>query len=652
MKKGVSFRSYILLQMIAISVITLGITGTSVYFIRSVTTADELHKQSEEVLKNMTERTEEILSGIELNLKTILQAGKTMDEQEMGQLLNTIINSQTQIKALYKIDRRGLTTSVGTKLYDNPLHEDLKGIDFSYNPLYNSLDNQEHPLWSDKFVSSFTGDTSVGLGIRSEETAIIAEISLDYLLHIVETASDQNSRVWVVDGKGELDVDTGMKSSSGILNVSGYPFIQNAIRGEELPDIVNIQGQYYHPSAARSEKLGWIFLVGIPAGLDNPETRSTVRGMIVLFLSFILIALISTPLGTRRLIKYVTHLRIMAEKIAEGEELDHQLVGLTKDFNTLATTMVLMSRRIKEREQSLTQLNEALESRVAERTDQLNTSNIELKKTLQNLTEMQDVLVESEKHASLGRMVAGMAHELNTPIGNIVTIVTAMQDEEEQFSLKLQEGITRNDLEGYLNTSKTGMDIVEKNISRVAELVTSFKDVSSDQSSSIKRKFHLKKLIDDTLITLAPMIKKYPGITINTEIEDLTLNSYPGPVSQILTNLVTNALLHAWEDNKPGLLTISAGKLPEECCYDEKTEEWCRIQVTDNGRGIPEEIKNKIFDPFFTTRMGQGGTGLGLHIAYNTARKILGGFLNVEEISGEGTVFSLDIPLKAPVLKS
>ena len=163
----------------------------------------------------------------------------------------------------------------------------------------------------------------------------------------------------------------------------------------------------------------------------------------------------------------------------------------------------------------------------------------------------------------IGQLLNTMINS-QTPIGNILTIATSMQDEEERFSRQLKNGITKKDLEEFLQMNKTGMLIVEKNISRVTELVSSFKKVSSDQTSSVRREFQLKKIIDDTLTPLAPLLNKHPGIIVETHINDLTLNSYPGPISQVLTNLVTNPLFHAWDEGESGILTVSAERLPEE----------------------------------------------------------------------------------------
>ena len=151
-------------------------------------------------------------------------------------------------------------------------------------------------------------------------------------------------------------------------------------------------------------------------------------------------------------------------------------------------------------------------------------------------------------------------------------------------------------------------------------------------------------MIREVLLTLHPMLKRSPH-KLEVDIEDgLNLNSYPGVIGQIISNLVTNALNHAWDDGQGGTLTVAA--------HGNAGDGRIRISVADDGRGIPEPMRNKVFEPFFTTRMGRGGTGLGLNIAHNGARNVLGGDLNFESLPGKGTVFHLDIPLVAPVLRA
>nr|WP_320012604.1 HAMP domain-containing sensor histidine kinase [uncultured Desulfobulbus sp.] len=178
---------------------------------------------------------------------------------------------------------------------------------------------------------------------------------------------------------------------------------------------------------------------------------------------------------------------------------------------------------------------------------------------------------------------------------------------------------------------------------RAAELVSSFKQVAADQTSAARRRFNLQDMVEDVLLTLQPTLKRTVHRLHADIAEDITLESYPGVIGQILTNLITNALMHAWASGDSGNISVLAQRMEEDIL---------RLSVADNGSGIAESLKKKIFEPFFTTAMGRGGTGLGLNIAYNSARNVLGGVLLCEDGETEGAVFHLDIPLHAPHLNS
>lgn len=307
--------------------------------------------------------------------------------------------------------------------------------------------------------------------------------------------------------------------------------------------------------------------------------------------------------------------------------------------------MITAMENISERrrmERELRQLTVELEQRVKRRTEDLERSNSELTNTLESLRQTQTELVRAEKLAALGELVAGVAHELNTPLGNSIMAISTLKDQAKDFTKQLAEGIKRSTLDKYLANVSMASEIADRNLVRAAELVNSFKQVAVDQTSSQRRQFNLKAVLDEILLTLRPTFKRTP-YQVETEIpENLTLDSYPGPLGQAITNLITNALLHGFDERDHGKVFIRA-KL-----YDEKSV--C-IYIQDDGRGIAEEVQDKVFTPFFTTKMGRGGTGLGLHIVHNTVTQILGGTINMESTEGLGTLFTIMIPIQAPKLR-
>lgn len=285
-------------------------------------------------------------------------------------------------------------------------------------------------------------------------------------------------------------------------------------------------------------------------------------------------------------------------------------------------------------------LNRNLEEKVARRTRALEESNQELAATIERLRQAQAQLVQSEKLAALGALVAGIAHELNTPIGNCMMVASTLEDARDEFTKKLEGGLRRSTLEEFLSSSRDGNETLIRNLRRAADLVTSFKQVAVDQTSSQRRSFDLHEIIREIEITLAPTLRKSHTRIHNEVAEGITFDSYPGPLGQIITNLANNAVTHGFEDRaEGGDITIYSEIL---------TDGQVQLCVEDNGRGIPTEIQPRIFDPFFTTRLGSGGCGLGLHIVYNIVTSILGGQINVSSQIGKGSRFTLTLPRNAP----
>ncbi len=276
---------------------------------------------------------------------------------------------------------------------------------------------------------------------------------------------------------------------------------------------------------------------------------------------------------------------------------------------------------------------------VALRTQQYEAKNEELASTIENLQLTRESLVRSEKLAGLGSIVAGVAHELNTPLGNALTVSTSQSEKTREFTKEMESGLKRSSLQNYLDSSVLALDLIQRNLMRAAELVQSFKKVAVDQTSEQKRLFSLKESVNEVLLMLHPMFKN-TLYQIEVDIPDeMKMNSYPGPLGQIITNFVNNSVLHGFEGRDHGVIRISANAI---------NDKWLRLSYKDDGHGIPNENLDRIFDPFFTTRLGQGGSGLGLNIVFNIVTKLLGGTINVDSAPEQGVIFVILLPIEAP----
>jgi len=285
----------------------------------------------------------------------------------------------------------------------------------------------------------------------------------------------------------------------------------------------------------------------------------------------------------------------------------------------------------------LNEINKTLEDKIRDRTEDLEKSNDELEQTISNLIQTQTMLVEAEKMASLGGLVAGVAHELNTPVGNgLMGITHFLQITKKLEKEYANESMSQNDFETYLKTAIDLAQQVNINLSKTALLVKNFKQVSVDQTSEQQRIFNLKLYLEEIVYSLNYMIKK-TNLNIRIACSDsIELNSYPGAYSQIFTNLIINSIRHAFEKTEEGHILIKV---------KQKDKDNLDITYTDNGKGISEKNLPKIFDPFFTTNREEGGTGLGLNIVYNVVTSNLNGSIDCQSVEKEGVTFNIMLPI-------
>jgi PAS domain S-box-containing protein len=259
---------------------------------------------------------------------------------------------------------------------------------------------------------------------------------------------------------------------------------------------------------------------------------------------------------------------------------------------------------------------------------------------LRTLQETQTFLIETEKLAALGRLVAGVAHEINNPVGMSLTVASSLERRSALFAQEVAQGnVKRSSLKDFLQASREGTAQLVANLNRVADLVQSFKQVAADQSHSDQRTFNLGNLTEQLLLSLRPSLRK-KDLTLNVDCQlDLTVNSYPGPYGQVLTNLFLNSVEHAFPNGKQGNIGIKIRTLE-----DDNVE----IIFSDDGCGMTPEVRRQAFNPFFTTRRDQGCTGLGLHTVYNVVTGRLGGRLALDSVPDEGTKIVIVLPRQAP----
>ncbi|MBF0402449.1 ATP-binding protein [Candidatus Magnetominusculus xianensis] len=371
------------------------------------------------------------------------------------------------------------------------------------------------------------------------------------------------------------------------------------------------------------EETRWQLLVVMPYEGFISEARKTIYSTVVILIivlaaSGVIFTLITNNI-TNNISNPLKRFISFTDMIAKGNYSQVTGINSTDEIGVLAKSFNNMLIELDKTQQAR---NEHLE---------------ELKEINEYLKQSQAQLVQAEKMASLGQLVAGVAHEINTPVGIAYTLSSSIVKSTEAISSAFNDkSLNRSQLGKYITEVEQGNQLIFNNLHRTADLIKSFKMVSADQLTQDRRRFNLEDYIGEILFTLQPKTKKYQH---NIEVscsKDLTLDSYPGAFAQIITNLLMNSLIHAYDPGEKGTITISAIPKGDEII----------VEYKDDGKGIPEEDLKHIFDPFFTTRRGAGGMGLGLHIVFNTVTQTLGGRMECKSTLGKGTAFIINVPVR------
>jgi signal transduction histidine kinase len=313
--------------------------------------------------------------------------------------------------------------------------------------------------------------------------------------------------------------------------------------------------------------------------------------------------------------------------------LDVDVTPEFQDGKVIGLYAVLVDVTAKvQAEAEIRMLNEELELRVRRRTD-------ELAKTMQTLHDSREELVRSQAKATLSALVASVSHELSTPIGNAVLVASALTDLARDLQQQLDTGqVRKSSLTALNRTLQEGGSMLQRNLERAETLLKNFKQVSADQASEQRRSFDLAEVVKEVVASLGPSHKNSPHRVLLDVPSGIVMDSYPGPLGQVVINLINNAYMHAFEHCEAGVLTVSVLR------RDSQVE----MKFADNGSGISSDVLLHLFEPFYSTKIGRGGTGLGMSIVDSIVRKTLGGSMHVDSVVGQGSTFTVTLPLSAP----
>ncbi|RVU35896.1 hypothetical protein EOI86_11605 [Hwanghaeella grinnelliae] len=629
--------SVVLLQFSTI-IITLAVVGTALltYVITEFSRDNLLY--ATRASETMAKRVEDFLESLTLDVLLIGKHYETHPTADISTFLEAA--RRKRFSAIFIVGSDDILKVASLSSGNKAREAELGGVDLSSYPLLSDARAASRPTWSGKHISAITGDVTVGLAVPlTSGEAVIVEFPLKTIVEVGNVFREKGHLdYWVIDSKGEVVADTsGVRTQ--LMNLSSLEIVQAGFTGAEQPTLMNFRGQNYTVSATYSEQLGWLFVGRVPAGLANPDLREILYTVLAFALGTAVFGLLLAPIWARRITKPVGTLTELASQITAGQRPVRWPRGAIREFNTLIDDLKAMSDAISKREVELRDLNEGLESRVEERTRELIRINDDLKTAMDEIQQARDGLIQSEKTAALGRMVAGISHELNTPLGNGRMAVSTLAARLETFRERVNDPVDKKDLDKFLETVGMSVEIAENNLVRAGNLVRSFKEISADRTASRRRKVILKELLDEVTLTLTPTLKRSP-VTLEVDVPGtIWVDSYPGELGQVITNLVENAIVHAFHGRESGRIAITAGHT---------SEDFVTIDLSDDGNGMTPDVIRKAFDPFFTTALGKGGTGLGLYIVHRTVETVLGGTVTLKSKVGKGTVFQLKIPVQAP----
>jgi len=406
------------------------------------------------------------------------------------------------------------------------------------------------------------------------------------------------------------------------------------------------------------DKRGW----KVVAVIDRAELTSqamAIRNIIIGVYSItLLLVLLAITYATTRITRPLVLMTDVTTQMAHGNlEITEIAVTTQDELGQLAESFSIMAQslkksytdlelRIEERrqvEEALREAHDHLEFKVEERTQEfiaanqeLQVTNEELVATLDQLKRTQDQLVKTQKMAALGGLVAGVAHEINTPAGVALTAASHLEEITKEILERYDsKNLKRRDFEDYIEESGQAVRAILSNLQRADQLIRSFKQVSVDQTSEARRVFNVKEYTEEILLSLSAKLKKTQH-TVSVQCDaGVEFDSFPGGFSQILTNLLMNALNHGYRPGDAGHMVITIVKEDLELI----------LKFSDDGKGMEAKVLEKIFDPFFTTQRNAGGSGLGLHIVYNIVTQQFKGTIECQSAINQGTVFTIIFPL-------
>jgi len=421
------------------------------------------------------------------------------------------------------------------------------------------------------------------------------------------------------------------------------PLKVNSVNELKVPKITADYIELIKPVVYEGKIEGYVYIRG---GLERLNKYINTKIIVdIMLTAFVLVLVLLVARGIqKRIATPIEALSLLLQDVSKNHNYNARAERSNiEEINILATNLNLMLARTQNQlerhkadKQEIKQLNQSLEEKVNQRTIALREANQELLNTLERMHQYQNQIVENEKMASLGQMVAGVAHEVNTPIGLGVTGSTLLRDKLSDIKTAFeQKSLTSKQLERFIGDGIENLDLIYRNLNRAADLISSFKRVAVSQDLELSSDVNITNLLTNIITAMkADITVKQPEIDIQCA-DGLTISSKAGPLQQVFEQLISNSLLHAFKGIENNSIDINISRSNNQLS----------ILYTDNGCGVPTSIRKRIFDPFVTTKRGEGGSGLGMHLVYNLVTQALNGNIALDEDYDNGTRFIISLPL-------
>ncbi|WP_176968383.1 sensor histidine kinase [Tindallia californiensis] len=532
----------------------------------------------------------------------------------------------------------------------------MEDYDLHLRPFYQPLQDHPVPSWSSLYVNQdermevtvthmlpffdteaqFAGVSAVDVSLYGLQEHLRKDEILRSgggVIYVVDhqwnlvAHSGQEPWIHVKDETGELIFEKATTINHPLINHSAKHMIHQEVRAGEAFSVAHPTTPYYAIYAPLTDKHlpPWQVIVALPEESLMGAVKEQQHHTLYLVLGLILLVTGLSLWFLKRIVTPIQQTSKAAKKIAAG----HWNVDLPATRSIVTETHQLLTS-FQQMMVSLQQSFEKLENSKQQYQDLFNDKSEELKRAMSEL-------IDREKLASLGGLVAGVSHEINTPLGTSISSVSYISHQTEKVLRQLEDSrLTEEGLYGYFHDLQESLKLLENNLERSAHLVNSFKEIAVNQNIESPQSFQLKTLINNVILSLRHEYKHQQHQFQVDCPEDLWIHSYPGVYSQILTNLVMNSIIHGLSDHSSGLITIKAaikhGTL--------------QIVYGDNGSGLTEEVKKNIFEPFFTTKRGKGSSGLGMSIVHNLVTQKLKGSIRCNGQVSQGVLFHIEAPVQ------